>query len=77
MDCPGCGFQRSVLLLMKGEFAQSINMYWGTIPILAMLTYLLLYVKFRFRGGSKLLVWMYCGNAILILCHYFYKLSHY
>jgi hypothetical protein len=75
IDCPGCGLQRSVLFLFRGDLAGSISMYWATIPTLAMLVFLALQIKFRFPKGNKFLVWMYCGNAILIICNYIYKLS--
>jgi hypothetical protein len=75
IDCPGCGLQRSVLFLFRGDLASSISMYWATIPILFMLGFLALHLRFRFMKGNKILVWMYCGNAILIICHYIYKLS--
>lgn len=75
IDCPGCGLQRSFLLLLKGDLAASLAMYWATIPILLMIAFLALHMRFKFTDGNKWLVWMYCGNAILIICNYIYKLS--
>ena len=34
LDCPGCGFQRSVLALFKGDIQQSFSFYPPTIPLL-------------------------------------------
>jgi len=34
IDCPVCGFQRSFLLLVEGNFTESIKMYAPLIPIL-------------------------------------------
>ncbi|MFD0794552.1 DUF2752 domain-containing protein [Mucilaginibacter litoreus] len=34
IDCPGCGFQRSILLLIKGNLNDSLLMYPPAIPIL-------------------------------------------
>jgi hypothetical protein len=75
IDCPGCGLQRSVFLLFRGDLAESLRMYWATIPILLMLIFLAFHIKFHFAKGNRILVWMYCGNAVLIICHYIYKLS--
>jgi hypothetical protein len=75
IDCPGCGLQRSILLLFQGNLAASFRMYWSTIPILGMFVFLLLQLKFRFNKGTSILMWMYCGNAFLIICNYIYKLS--
>jgi len=32
-DCPGCGFQRSVIALLQGDVLKSIQFYPATIPI--------------------------------------------
>lgn len=34
LDCPGCGFQRSVLELTKGNFVRSFELYPAASPIL-------------------------------------------
>jgi hypothetical protein len=75
VDCPGCGLQRSILLLLKGDLNGSLHMYWATIPILIMFAFLAINLKFRFAKGANILMWMYCANAILILSNYIYKLS--
>lgn len=33
-DCPGCGFQRSFLALLKGNLQESFHLYPPTIPLL-------------------------------------------
>jgi len=33
-DCPGCGFQRSLIALFKGNINKSLHLYPATIPIL-------------------------------------------
>lgn len=32
--CPGCGFQTSVLLLLKGEVGEAVRTYPGLLPFL-------------------------------------------
>lgn len=34
IDCPGCGFQRAVIALFKGNFHQSFALYPPAIPII-------------------------------------------
>ena len=34
IDCPGCGLQRSLLLLFKGNLVESFLMYPPLIPVL-------------------------------------------
>ena len=33
IECPGCGFQTAVLLLLKGELWESVKTYPGLIPL--------------------------------------------
>ena len=33
-DCPGCGFQRSVLALFRGDFVASLQLYPAAVLIL-------------------------------------------
>ena len=34
IECPGCGFQTAVLLLLKGELWESVKIYPGLIPLI-------------------------------------------
>ena len=49
IDCPGCGLQRSVNLLLHGEFIAAFQMYPAIYPILALLAFLVTssFVKFQ------------------------------
>jgi hypothetical protein len=39
IDCPGCGFQRSLIALLKGDLHGSFALYPPTIPLLLFFTY--------------------------------------
>ncbi len=39
LDCPGCGFQRSLLALMQGNLSESFRLYPPTIPLLLFFIY--------------------------------------
>jgi hypothetical protein len=39
-DCLGCGFQRSAVLLLKGNFFESIKMYPAFLPIVFFILFL-------------------------------------
>lgn len=39
VDCPGCGFQRAVVALLKGNIAQSFSFYPAAIPLLLIFMY--------------------------------------
>jgi hypothetical protein len=74
IECPGCGFQRSVLALFKGEFIQSILLYPATIPLLILLGYTFLHVKYRFINGARNLKYFQLICAAIIVLNYFHKI---
>ncbi len=39
VDCPGCGFQRAVIELIKGNLHKSFLLYPGAIPLLLFFIY--------------------------------------
>jgi hypothetical protein len=39
IDCPGCGFQRSLIALLQGDITKSFALYPATIPLLLFWTY--------------------------------------
>jgi hypothetical protein len=73
IDCPGCGFQRSFLLLLKGDVAASLAMYPALLPVLLLWLYLVLHLKYRFRNGARNLVVLFIGCCTIITGHYIYK----
>jgi hypothetical protein len=73
IDCPGCGLQRSIIALMKGEWQQSFAVYPATIPILLMFAYLVLHLLFQFKKGARNLTILFLFCAGIIAVHYIYK----
>jgi hypothetical protein len=39
IDCPGCGFQRSVIALIQGDFHKSFSLYPPAVPLLLFFAY--------------------------------------
>lgn len=50
IDCPGCGFQRSLNTLFQGNWTESYELYPPTIPLLVVLLFAVLK---RFIGFDK------------------------
>jgi len=60
-DCPGCGFQRALIALIKGDFQESFQLYPPTIPLL--LTFMIgLSANYWWAERSKVLI-----NALVII----------
>lgn len=74
--CAGCGLQRSVIALLKGNILESITLYPALFPIILMFLFLFLHLIFRFRSGATILKYMFIGNISIIALHYIYILIH-
>lgn len=73
-ECPGCGMQRSLIELLKGDFLQSLKFYPGLVPIIIMFFFLILHISFNFKKGGNILKYMFIGNISIIVISYIIKL---
>lgn len=74
VDCPGCGIQRSFILLIKGHFSASFLMYPALIPILLLFVLLILQIAKKLRNGHAVLKYGYIFCAGVITVSYIYKI---
>jgi hypothetical protein len=74
MECPGCGLQRSVIALFRGDIHTSLSLYPATIPLLVMLAFTALHLRFDFRHGAVVIKYLYIGTAAIVFLFYIYKL---
>ncbi|MBQ4821243.1 DUF2752 domain-containing protein [Aquimarina sp. MMG016] len=74
MNCLGCGLQRSFVLLLKGNLAESFLMYPALIPMLFMMSFLIAHLIFKFKNGAKTLQYFYILNIILIITNFIIKI---
>lgn len=73
IDCPGCGFQRSVISLLKGDLAASFHFYPATLPILLLALFLLAKIKFRFPQAEKISKSLFAIAAVTVIVSYAIK----
>ncbi|MHA4894427.1 DUF2752 domain-containing protein [Pedobacter sp. PWIIR3] len=74
LDCPGCGFQRSILALVQGDVKSSVHLYPAVAPILMFIIFVPLHLKFDFKNGAQLIKFLYLIIAIVIVLNYIYKI---
>ncbi|WP_257666528.1 DUF2752 domain-containing protein [Parapedobacter tibetensis] len=67
VDCPGCGFQRSLFALAQGNWAESYQLYPPTIPLLVVFLYALLKWAFGFdkRDTAMKIMAVACGWFVI------------
>jgi hypothetical protein len=73
IECPGCGLQRSLIALLKGDFIQSIYYNPALIPLL--ITFLLLLIQLFTKKvyGGKLVMWAFIITCFILVVNYFLK----
>ena len=59
IECPGCGMQRSLIALLKGEFFQSLQCHAALIPFLLTILMLVIQLKMRYENGGKWIMWAF------------------
>jgi hypothetical protein len=74
IDCPGCGLQRSILALLRGDLAGSIQEFPALLPLAAMFLFLGIHLVFKLKHGAFILKICYIANISIIILNYVYKL---
>jgi hypothetical protein len=74
IECPGCGFQRSLLSLFQGRIQESLSLYPATIPIMGVMIFSLFHLKFKFVNGALIIKYLQFSVAIVIAVFYIYKI---
>lgn len=73
LECTGCGLQRAMVHLLKGEFTEAFLMYPAIYTLIGMALFLLLHLKFQFSFGARLLKVLFILNVLIIITNYILK----
>ncbi|MEN8118956.1 MAG: DUF2752 domain-containing protein [Bacteroidota bacterium] len=74
IECPGCGMQRALIELLKGNFMESIQYYPVLIPLFFLFLMLLVHLIFELKYGAEILKYLFIFNVLIIVVSYFIKL---
>jgi Protein of unknown function (DUF2752) len=76
IDCPGCGMQRAIIKLLEGDLQGSLQMNPSALPILFMLIFLMLHLKFQFKHGARIITILFIISSTIIVVNYIVKLAN-
>jgi hypothetical protein len=76
IDCPGCGFQRSVIALLQGDIHKSLYLYPATIPLFVINILTIADGRYRFDRKGYVKKSLYIFTAFIIASSYILKMSH-
>jgi hypothetical protein len=74
-DCPGCGFQRSLLFLFKGDIQNSFSLYPATIPILLLVLWSIIGMRCAIKSSALITRSLVFLSAATIIISYALKLA--
>ncbi|WP_184550032.1 DUF2752 domain-containing protein [Mucilaginibacter sp. FT3.2] len=74
IDCPGCGFQRSVIALLNGNLHQSLLLYPATVPLIITLLFILLKSRLHFDKKHLVVKTLYLITGNIMLIAYIWKM---
>ena len=76
-ECPGCGIQRSFILLIKGQLQESLEMYPALIPLILLVLYSIFTRYYPKYQNKYLLIILSIVSFILISFNYYFELKSY
>lgn len=75
LECYGCGGQRSLALLLKGDFAGALEMFPAIYPLLFLLGFLILNLFFKFKHDYTVKIGLIIFTAVVMVVSYLYKIN--
>lgn len=76
VECLGCGFQRAVVFLVKGEFAAAFFMYPAVYSLLILVFFLLFNFFITFKNARLIKMTLIILNVLIIVTSYIIKMSN-
>lgn len=73
LECMGCGLQRSVVLIFKGEFVAAFYMYPAIYTLLLLFGFVILNSFKNYKHANKIIITLAILNLIIIIVNFILK----
>ena len=74
IECPGCGMQRAIIELLKGNIVDSFLLFPALFPLLFTLFYLILHIIFKYKYGALVLKISFIFTTSIMIIAYIIKI---
>jgi len=75
-DCPGCGLQRSLIMLLHGNIPGAFEMYPAIFTLIPLALFLALNKFFNIKYANQFIMVLSIASVALILINYIFKLLY-
>ncbi len=75
IDCLGCGMQRSISLILKGDFVAAFYMYPAIYPLFVLLLYLGSSFFIQFKHDKIIRISLITITSLTIITSYIFKMK--
>ena len=75
VECPGCGMQRALIELLKGNFMESLGLYPALLPMILLFSTLIVHLIFKLKYGAEILKYLFLFTVLIIVVSYIVKIS--
>ena len=75
IDCLGCGIQRALALLFKGEFIAAFKMYPAIYTLLLLALVIIINYFYKIKFAQKLISILAISSILIIVISYVIKMN--
>ena len=75
VECPGCGMQRSIIALLRGDFYESFMLYPALPLIITLIILLIVHLIFKLKYGAMAIKWLFVLTTAVIIISFILKLT--
>lgn len=74
VECLGCGLQRSISLILQGEFVEAFKMYPGVYGLIVLFFFIGINIFFKFKHSNKIIGALAIITLATVVVSYIIKL---